>query len=65
MKNMKWAIKITAKNLESVLRYRDFGEIVEDRTTQWIGKYMTEGKFLSVQKPKKYLIVTEILNGQY
>ena len=59
---MKWAIKITEKNLIDVLKYRNFSEIVEDRTKQFIGKYMTESKFFSANKPNKYLIVTNIPN---
>lgn len=57
---MKWAIKISNNNLESVLTFRGFGEIVEDRTKQFIGKYMTDAKYLSTAKPKKYKIVNKI-----
>jgi len=59
---MKWAIKITEENLLDVLKYRAFNEIVEDRTKQWIGKYMTESKFFSANKPKKYPIVVTVPN---
>jgi len=57
---MKWAIKITEKNLLDILKYRGFNELIEDRTKQWIGKYMTESKFLSSKKPKKYPIIKNI-----
>ena len=57
---MKWAIKITESNLPDVLKYRNHGELVDDRTKEWIGKYMSERKYFSAKKPSHYPIVTEI-----